>query len=599
MKLNHLPKILTCLLVGLLFLPAAPLPVLAQDKSETEQEDGQADLEKAMEKSGNASSTRDLDQVVRLLDSALGKDLDDESRQVALNLMRSTLLNHADELGKKIFSQPRDVRWQFYRRQALQKLARLTEMENPPYDAFVMVAKLQTLPNGDLNEGREAIEKAKEIAAAEGNEDLTELELLGAMLAEDATTRLEEISKILEKDPENVRALEIRAQLYAEDGELLKAAEDLKVIMRVQPENIPVQRTLLQIYLREEDRESAAEVLELMAENNPDDTQALMALAQLRIEMEQMAKALDPLNKALELDSSLLGAINMRATVLLTTEKYEDALVDIEALLEADPDDIRARLFRGLALAGLKKYDEALEDFDVLIDAVPQEPTFKLQKARILMDSGKVEEGLKIYDKMLERRQRDTSVLRSRGDAFLGIGNHARAIADYDQGLEIDEEDSGILNNLAWLLSTTPYAELRDGKRAIELATKACELTEYKEAHILSTLASSYAEADDWENALKWAEKAVVRGEETDSSQMDSLRAELEAYKLNKKWREYLEESGAEGEIEFELPPIEKGDDGQDASEENDKGDDGNDDGGSEEESADDDGASLAATLRP
>ena len=57
-----------------------------------------------------------------------------------------------------------------------------------------------------------------------------------------------------------------------------------------------------------------------------------------------------------------------------------------------------------------------------------------------------------------------------------------------------EPKNSGVLNNLAWVLATSPDDNLRDGKRAIELAKQACEVTEYKQAHILSTLAAGYAE---------------------------------------------------------------------------------------------------------
>ena len=555
-----------------------------QDDGDTEQEDGQADLEQALEKSAKAETTRDLDAVVRLLDSALAKELDDESRKVALNLLKATLINHVEELGSLIFAQPRDVRWQFYRRQALKKLERLTEMDQPPFEAFVMVARLNSLPNGDREQGREAIEKAMEIAKAE-DKDTAELKLLGAMLIEDAEERLAELSKVLEEDPENVSALEMRAQMHAGNGDVDKAVEDLKAIVKLQPDNLPVMQTLLQIYMQKEEFESAAGVLQMMADNDPAEPRFLLALAQLRIDLEQFEKAIAPLDRALELDGSLLGAISMRAVALLSTEKYQLALEDIEVLLEAEPEDIRTRLFRAIALSELERYDEAVEDFDFVIDAVPTEQSFKLQKARCLMRAGKLEAAEEIYSKLLERRQRNTDVYRSRGDAFLAIGEHAQAIADYDRGLEIDEEDSGILNNLAWLLSTSPFEDVRDGKRAVELATKACELTEFAEAHILSTLASSYAEADDFENALKWGKKAVECGEETGSTQLDDLKRELVAYEANKKWREYLEVSGPEGEVEFELPDREQAeagesDQGADKEAQGDAGDDSGDGGG-------------------
>jgi len=48
---------------------------------------------------------------------------------------------------------------------------------------------------------------------------------------------------------------------------------------------------------------------------------------------------------------------------------------------------------------------------------------------------------------------------------------------------------------------------LRNGKRAIELATEACKLTEYKQAHILSTLAPAMPETGDFETAMSWSQK--------------------------------------------------------------------------------------------
>ena len=114
--------------------------------------------------------------------------------------------------------------------------------------------------------------------------------------------------------------------------------------------------------------------------------------------------------------------------------------------------------------------------------------------------------------------------------------------SDYERALKLQAHDVGILNNYAWVLATAPEDKLRDGHRAIALATDACRQTEYKQDYILSTLAAAYAETGDFESARKWAAQAVEvsPGEHAEPSRKDELKKELESYKANKPWREAL-----------------------------------------------------------
>jgi hypothetical protein len=67
------------------------------------------------------------------------------------------------------------------------------------------------------------------------------------------------------------------------------------------------------------------------------------------------------------------------------------------------------------------------------------------------------------------------------------------------------------MSSLAWVLATCPRDELRNGKRAVELASKALRLTGDEEVIALDTLATGYAEVGDFPRAIACAEQALAR----------------------------------------------------------------------------------------
>jgi WD40 repeat protein len=65
------------------------------------------------------------------------------------------------------------------------------------------------------------------------------------------------------------------------------------------------------------------------------------------------------------------------------------------------------------------------------------------------------------------------------------------------------------LRRLAWLRATSPYDEIRDGRKAVQFAELANQVTGGRNAGLLSILAAAYAEAGDFEKAVATQEKAI------------------------------------------------------------------------------------------
>jgi len=96
-----------------------------------------------------------------------------------------------------------------------------------------------------------------------------------------------------------------------------------------------------------------------------------------------------------------------------------------------------------------------------------------------------------------------------------------------------------MLKKLAWLQAPYPAAEFRDGAKAVENATKACELTDWKNVGCVDTLAASYAEAGDFDSAVEWQKKAIdLLTEDISAESQSSYESRLNLYQSGRPYRE-------------------------------------------------------------
>jgi tetratricopeptide (TPR) repeat protein len=66
-----------------------------------------------------------------------------------------------------------------------------------------------------------------------------------------------------------------------------------------------------------------------------------------------------------------------------------------------------------------------------------------------------------------------------------------------------------MLDELAWLLATYPDSKSRDGTEAVQVAERACALTNRRIPALLDTLAAAYAEVGDFVRAMSTIEEAL------------------------------------------------------------------------------------------
>src|SRR5205823_4213492 len=118
-------------------------------------------------------------------------------------------------------------------------------------------------------------------------------------------------------------------------------------------------------------------------------------------------------------------------------------------------------------------------------------------------------------------------------------GRGKEAIGHLEKAIELQPRSARAENSLAWVLATHSQPELRNGAKAIELATSANQSTGGKNITMLGTLAAAYAEAGRFSEAVKTARQALQLAEaQSNTAAAASLHSQLRLYEAGTPFRD-------------------------------------------------------------
>ncbi|MDR3198936.1 MAG: tetratricopeptide repeat protein [Planctomycetaceae bacterium] len=389
---------------------------------------------------------------------------------------------------------------------------------------------------------------------------------------------LAELQKILELEPDNLQALDTAFQLFLSRKEYEEALKILDIKEKKGKNDEVTLKQRIPLLAEMGKLTDVIVLLDELRKKHPEEPRILFLRAEFYGQTKEYDKALKDVDAGIRQFSNHPMFLHQKIKILSAKEQYDDALKIADDFIKENPKNIEFQLAKLQIYVAQKNFDSAISvveelraqypdnekwtflavqvlndaqkygDALVILEEIgkkePDNDSIRLLKVGIFSSQKKNRKALEILTPMLEKDPENIALLRSKSQILIALNRHYEAVKVLETIIKADPKDEVSINNLSWILSTSPVESIRNGQRALELAEKAAQLTDYKKAYIFSTLAAAYAEIGNFDKAIEWSQKSIehANDDENVSYRIEDLQKELDSYKQKKPFREILPE---------------------------------------------------------
>ena len=189
--------------------------------------------------------------------------------------------------------------------------------------------------------------------------------------------------------------------------------------------------------------------------------------------------------------------------------KFDQALSHYNRALQLNPKYSKTYSNLGIALKMMGRLDDAITNYRRAIELEPGYTEAYNNLGNALRLQGKLDEAADCLRRALALNPDIPDINYNLGLTFQLQNKPEEAIVYFRQAIRLKPDWPAPLDSLASLLATTSDPALRDPNEAVVLACRSVELSQRKNASMLDTLASAYAAAGRFDDAVTTAQAAL------------------------------------------------------------------------------------------
>lgn len=324
-----------------------------------------------------------------------------------------------------------------------------------------------------------------------------------------------------------------------EHGQPEAAEAPLREIVREEPRYLKAVGNLGICLARQQKWDEAIACYRQVLEIDPEDFSALMNLAAAEaihgriddaIKSYQLAQAADPKSAAPPFQLAQLAAEN---------GSWPQAIELFARAVKLDPEFDEAHRAWGDLLSELGDVPAALKHYDTALAINPDSLTALVNRAILNARRGETNAAEEAFRRALQLAPENMLCRRNLGLIHQQRGKMAEAIAEFTLALQQAPDHVPTLLSLGWIRASHPDERWRNGTEAMNLAERACRVSERQSADCLDLLAAALAEAGQFEEAVSAANEALERIDPSLKTFANEVKERRDLYRRKEPYRQH------------------------------------------------------------
>ena len=285
----------------------------------------------------------------------------------------------------------------------------------------------------------------------------------------------------------------------------------------------------------QEARRLAIEAIKLA----PDDAEAYFTAALAFEKVDEVDQAIACYSRATQLDPRYARAHNNLGSLLEQCGETDLAIAAYQRAIASDSEDQKAHFNLAKSLLKRGRFQEAADHFKRVIELHPQEIEARVLLAKALVRMNETRQAVPYLENAIQLAPESADLHNKLGALHVELHQYAAAAESFRRVLELEANHTGAMDNLAWLLATSPDEQLRDGSEAVRLAERVCNGNDFQNPATLDTLAAAQAANGQFEQAVATSRKALKLAESSGQSALaDAIRRRLGLFLSSRPYHE-------------------------------------------------------------